>query len=430
MPGLLAQNVLVIVDPFSSGRFLVDLAYEKNIPIVCVKSSNNLAEYFYAALQPEKYIETIDYNGDIQSLSKSLEKYHVQAVIAGSEPGVELADELSATLDMPTANESKYSAHRRDKYLMNERIREFGLRAANQSECYTAEDAVSWARTYNKYPVVVKPTCSLGTDGVFFCNDEREVENACLRVLGKVNPAGQVNEAVVIQEFLNGTEYVVDTVSHNGEHHVTDVWRYTKQCHNGSKFVYHGTQLLPYDTPERERLQKYVFDCITALGIRYGPTHCEIMWVPEEGPILVEVNSRMHGASGPKIAHLCKGHSQIDLTLDVYTSGDLFRELSGKPWKLLKHSVTVDLISKRDGILMKSIESDAFRGLESFNFMSIGLKPGDRISKTVDLLSSPGYICLIHEDLNLINEDVKRIRDLEAGSLYEVEESVESGITA
>ena len=40
------------------------------------------------------------------------------------------------------------------------------------------------------------------------------------------------------QEFLAGTEYVVDSVSRDGAHKTTCVWEYEKRAANGGDFVY------------------------------------------------------------------------------------------------------------------------------------------------------------------------------------------------
>jgi uncharacterized membrane protein YgcG len=50
-------------------------------------------------------------------------------------------------------------------------------------------------------------------------------------------------QEVLVQEFLVGQEYVVDTVSCNGVHKVMAVWRYDKRPTNGAAFVYYRTQL-------------------------------------------------------------------------------------------------------------------------------------------------------------------------------------------
>ena len=47
-----------------------------------------------------------------------------------------------------------------------------------------------------------------------------EVQRAYGSIMGKINGLGLENQYVLVQEFLDGTEYVVDTVSLNGIHKV------------------------------------------------------------------------------------------------------------------------------------------------------------------------------------------------------------------
>jgi hypothetical protein len=46
--------------------------------------------------------------------------------------------------------------------------------------------------------------------------------------------------AVVCQEFLQGKEYIVDHVSHDGIHKTAMVWVYNKCPADGAAFVYFG----------------------------------------------------------------------------------------------------------------------------------------------------------------------------------------------
>ena len=51
---------------------------------------------------------------------------------------------------------------------------------------------------------------------------------------------GAQGAAVLVQEFLVGEEYVVDSVTRDGEHKTTMVWKYDKRPANGSQFVYYS----------------------------------------------------------------------------------------------------------------------------------------------------------------------------------------------
>ena len=64
-----------------------------------------------------------------------------------------------------------------------------------------------------------------GSDDVFLCDSEESVRIAFDKINGAINNLGVRNEGVLIQEFLQGTEYVVDSVSRDGVNKVTAIWQ-------------------------------------------------------------------------------------------------------------------------------------------------------------------------------------------------------------
>ena len=73
-----------------------------------------------------------------------------------------------------------------------------------------------------------------GSDGVTICRSASEVRTAFGKLEGTKNILGLQNYAVLCQEFLAGIEWVVDTVSRQGEHKVVALWRYDKRDYYGS----------------------------------------------------------------------------------------------------------------------------------------------------------------------------------------------------
>jgi biotin carboxylase len=134
---------------------------------------------------------------------------------------------------------------------------------------------------------------------VTLCRSEEEVRRAFGHILGKVNGLGLVNESVLIQEYLEGQEYVIDMVSRDGEHKLVGIWEYDRRPANGASFVCHGQwhRIISDDPDYYGQLVEYEKKVCTALGIRNGPSHGEVKWY-KEAPILVEVGSRCHGGDG------------------------------------------------------------------------------------------------------------------------------------
>eukprot|EP00908_Phaeocystis_cordata_P022322 Transcript_4743.p1 GENE.Transcript_4743~~Transcript_4743.p1 ORF type:complete len:207 (-),score=102.38 Transcript_4743:961-1581(-) len=195
--------------------------------------------------------------------------------MVGCETGVLLGDELSSALAL-RGNGTARSSLRRNKFLQQEAVRAAKLNACGQQLAETAEDVEQFLREYNPTPfkAVVKPVEGAGSDGVSICNSAEEVRAAFATLEGTKNVLGLTNYAVLLQEYLQGVEYVVDTVSRNGVHKCVAIWRYDKREFNGAPFVYFGMQLLPIDgEPHLRQMVDYIFGVLDVLGIENGAIH-------------------------------------------------------------------------------------------------------------------------------------------------------------
>jgi len=139
--------------------------------------------------------------------------------------------------------------------------------------------------------VVVKPVDSSGSDGVRVCRCDQDIEQAVASVLNVVNAEGSMNTMVVVEELLQGVEFVVNTVSLNGHHCITDVWTGPPKCQPDGVGVIFDRQDLA--APNQD-LVEYSFAVLDALHLRHGAAHLEIM-VTERGPVLIECNARASG---------------------------------------------------------------------------------------------------------------------------------------
>jgi biotin carboxylase len=427
-------NAAVIVDPYSSGRFLVYELKHRELPIICVRSSLKLGAFFLKAYETHKdyFVETVDYDNfeSVQSLVDYLGTlpYKITAVFGGCEPGVELADHLSEALKLTTANGTKLLKARKDKAEMQEQLRQCGVPAAKQFRAGDLDQLLDWARKHNQWPVVAKPTGSSGSDGVFFCQSEEDLRAAHKDIIGKLNPNGVVNDEIALQEFLDGDEYIVDSVSYEGKHLCVAIWVYSKikgLPWNATAIMNQQNKLLPPSGEKQDQLVDYVFRVLDAVGIRYGACHTEVM-ITKRGPILVEVNNRMHGLQGPRLIELATGTSKATYLADVLAgNGELFRKhYVASPDRYLypmhMHCIQLVLISPICGYLKCPIQ-DVLTNMQLSSVVEIcpALQKGQYLRQTCDLNSPPGFVLLVHESLQQIESDTKRIRAAEErGDLY------------
>mmetsp|Transcript_115542 Transcript_115542/g.331643 ORF Transcript_115542/g.331643 Transcript_115542/m.331643 type:complete len:571 (+) Transcript_115542:52-1764(+) len=426
-------EVVVVVDPYGSGRFIVDELLARGWPLVAVRTSPEAPEHLSSTWDPSLFERSIVHGGDVLGTARSLREglKRPVAVVAGSERGAELADALAEVLSL-RGNGTALSRCRQDKYFMQERLRECGLRASAQRRCRSVQEAMMSAAEFGR-PVVVKPCASSGTDCVSKCKSVEAVGDAAAGILGGRNVHGQRNDAVIIQEFLRGSEYIVDCVSLDGQHVVTSIWALQKTG-SSSEFAYDRKHPVPFSSEEgsvQRIVCEYAYQALTALGVQTGASHSKVIYDENLGPCLVKMCPWIHGSVAPAVFAACAGreNAQAFLLADALTEGGLYLSWKaeavgmGSPaYELSSFSVILDLQCHEDGILARSVEEVAgewIRNLSSFWMMKCDLEPGDRLQRSRDFFTSPGYIVLSGPDPSIVEQEAAMIREAErTGQMY------------
>jgi biotin carboxylase len=408
---------IAIVDPFSSGRHLAPyLKKQFGVDSIAILSSRDLPQFYLDSFQAQDFSQVLK-DLDEASLVTCLKELGVTSVIAGSEPGVLLADRLAETLGL-ICNVFELSAARRDKFLMGEAVKKAGLRSVKQILARSTADAIRWKNENNLSQVVLKPKDSAGTDGVSLCHSDQEIITYFNDKLGKRTMLQTAVDAILVQEYLEGKEYVVDTVSLDSRAEVAAVWRYAKCNANGSAFVYDTMTLLTSLSPQEEELVNYTLKCLEALGLKNGPAHTEVM-LTASGPCLIESGARIHGGNGTLISGVCVGYNQIDRTALVFAQSETFLSSFKKMYSTEKAAIEIFLISSNAGSFSKLNNLELVKSLSTYHSMTFSIKSGDRMERTTDLFSSPGRIILIGHPDRLM-KDYQSVRQWEEGGAYEM----------
>ncbi|MBP9841898.1 MAG: ATP-grasp domain-containing protein [Simkaniaceae bacterium] len=404
--------VAVIVDAYSSANQYAESFYRKNLACIHVQSTPLLLPVFQGSFQPNLYIDCQVYEGDFESLVKNLSKYDVRCVIAGVEPGVELADRLSETLHLRT-NGTELSAGRRNKYAMGKLVQAAGLPSPKFCKVSDWNTLTEWQTQENtSYPLVLKPLDSGGTDGVYICSNKDELLTAFHKVVGSINVLGHCNREILVQTFLKGDEYVVNSVSLDGEAYIVAILKSTKRFLPGHGFIYDREVMMEREGPTQKALASMHEKVLKALKIDHGPAHGEYM-MTEEGPILIEVASRISGGIHKKANDLSVGCNQVDLTVDAYVDQKAFLEKTKAPYQRKNHFYQVLLSTNKTGTLHGTDQFlEEIRKLPSYCDMKLKIKEGMIIHPTVDLISALGSVFLVHENQEVIELDYKKICNL------------------
>ncbi len=317
-------KAVAIVDPYDAGAMLAAMLRQHHVVPIMVQSTPAIPPDQVAAFDPTAYAVIVCEPGRLDAMLATLRAREVDCVIAGSERGVALADGLSEALGV-RSNGTHLSEARRNKFAMIERVGLGGLRVPRQFRSDDLDAMLDWIRREGGWPVVLKPLDAMGSDGVRLCACEGEVASAFRAIHGHTNVLGRVNAAVLAQEFIAGTEYVVDTVSRDGRHRLAGLWVYGKpQPAYATVGMFTTKELLPATGPRADALFAYATGVLDALEIRHGAAHCEVI-VDAAGPALVEIGARLHG--GPPAHQMMRaaaGTSQLDLLVQSVLFPDRF----------------------------------------------------------------------------------------------------------
>jgi biotin carboxylase len=229
----------------------------------------------------------------------------VDHVVSFGETDQDKVPVIAERLGLRAVHSAQTLANIYDKFRMRQVLAAASLDDTFSSPVISPDDVRSFASACG-YPVILKPRMATASIGVSLIAGPDDLAPAYSWVFGSDEPW---NGKLVAEKFLRGSEYSVECFSEDGEHSAVAV---TEKNRGSVHFVESG-HLLPAPVPEetRRRLGSFVMASLTALGVRAGPTHSEVI-VTESGPRMVETHVRL---GGDEIPELISDAFQLDLRL-------------------------------------------------------------------------------------------------------------------
>ncbi|MCA1395635.1 ATP-grasp domain-containing protein [Bradyrhizobium sp. BRP56] len=416
----------VIVDAYSTGRFLPEEFKRYGISTVHVMSAAQIPSIFQSHFNANLYDEVIrppermGYDEIVEYHLRALQGRELEFVIAGCETGVELADSISERLGLPS-NGTALSAARRDKSRLSEALASAGVRSIRQVVSDNAEVIARWKRQETFDELVIKPLNSTGTEDVFFCSTDADIQRAVTAIVGKTNRVGTLNQLALGQEKINGQQYTVNAVSIDGETFVTEAWTYDTVPIEGASSVCSLERLLGGKEPIVLELSDYLERALRALRITDGPAHAEII-VDDRGPVLVDFGARLQGTMSAKARTMALGHNHLTLTAWRYADPKGFAGYMRRRgvYKRQAHALCVSLISDMGGVVAGYPGLDAIGNLPSFADAIAFVPIGQNLVPTIDLASTPGIVYLVNNDLIQLEEDYRQLRAMRMDQVFDL----------
>lgn len=228
----------------------------------------------------------------------------VDAVLSVSDAGQWEARAIASMLDLSFhEHETLRAVH--DKSVMRRHLADSGVDILPHAVASSEHEIDNTIRVLG-LPAIIKPLHGGGSVGVTVIRRAEDLDGAKKRV----RPYLDADGAVLIEAFLEGPEFSVETLSERGVHFVLAVVRKaTDEVHR----VELGHVLPAALSPSvLQGVNEYVRTVLSALGVRNGVCHTEII-LTKDGPRIVETHLRPAGDRIPTLLEAALGIDCVGL---------------------------------------------------------------------------------------------------------------------
>lgn len=414
----------IVVDPLSTGQEYAGAFRAAGLLPVAVLSAGQPNEVLRGTWHPEDFEDVHVFDGDLTWLASLLRGYRPRFLVVGCETGVELYDGLVELLCPGTGNVPGLTRARRDKWEMAQALAAAGVPHLRQ---FCSADPAELERYLRDSglrgrPFVVKPPKSGATDNVHLVAPGQDWRRFFDQIYGQRNVTGGRNLAVLVQEYAEGTEYLVDSYSVDGEHGLVDVCRYSKSRRGDRIGLYDRVEFVPPDHPDVAAVWRYTRQVLDAVGIRNGCGHTEVM-LTADGPRLMETAARPAGGGHQFITREATGDNQILRTVAHRVRGEF-----KAGYRLRRHLSGVFLSAPRAGRWRNAEIFDRVDELPTFYRKHFPFGTGDLVPATDDLTTFLAWVVLAGPDPAAIEADVRHLKALERH--IDIDDDVDEGVFA
>jgi biotin carboxylase len=269
----------------------------------------------------------------------------------------------------------------RNKFLMKQAFLECGVPCANGILVRNKEDLDGSTITGLTFPLIIKPTDAFSSRGVFRVSDWNQ-----LTALIPGTRSFSSNGDILIEEFLEGPEVSVESVTRNGN---TTVVQITDKVITDYPYTVEMAHIQPSALPEttRTEIAAVVRKGIAALGLDHCITHAELKVTPD-GVKFIEIGARLGGdyissylVQNSTGCNIEKCAIQVALGIEP----DLRIPFS--------HGSEIRYLSLPAGKTVLKVRSlDEVRAMPGVVKVSVTIKPGEPVPGITDSAKRPGFV--------------------------------------
>jgi len=294
-----------------------------------------------------------------------------------SEPLEHIGIEIGHSLNLPYLPKSQIE-FAKDKYLMRSKLKEFGIENTySRMLDFPFDEAIRQVLLFQKGAIIVKPYDGVSSRGVSLVQSEDDIPEAIDWAL-----ASGIDSGLVAETYLQGPEYSIEMISHNGFHQLVAV---TEKIKDEIHFVELGHTIpANISIKVREKLSKHVELILCAIGHITGPSHTEVI-LTEDGARLVEIHFRI---GGDDIDLLCELTTGLDMN-KVWVQ-QLLNEYNCNGLKYIEHEGVAGVrfsVASDTGVLTGVTGIDLARSIPGVHSIKQLISDGEIVSKLRDSTS-------------------------------------------
>ncbi|MEU6347357.1 ATP-grasp domain-containing protein [Streptomyces sp. NPDC046977] len=280
---------VVLMDPVGASINFKPQVSERGMAVISVYTMPR--EHIHVRWPDHAAGDTVSlYAAELEEIRAMLGELNadIRAVVPAFDVAVDKADTLAEELGLP-GNGARLAPARRDKSVMRETAARAGIRIPRYVLVEDAADILRAADAVG-FPAFVKQTAGAASHGTRLLSRPQDAGD--LSALHRTDHFGRPVRAWLVEQYVRGRELGVNFFSHDGVHHIVDIWEYRQPDDRDYSFPYWDWAQIPPDDPDWQTAVDYVRQVLDAFGVRLGPSHTEIK-ISGGDAYLIELGARL-----------------------------------------------------------------------------------------------------------------------------------------
>ena len=323
----------------------------------------------------------------------------IDGVVNATEFAVLVSSYVAEKLNLPGLN-FETAKIVKNKYEIRKKMLENGI--TNVPQFFEVEniEQLNDIKGKIKFPVIIKPASGLGSLHVYRIDDFETLSEKIIEVID-----GSFNKKALIETFITGQEYGVESFVYNGEVFVLGIMK-----KNMTPLPYRSElgHIIPSELPEEieNKIKNVVTNLIMILKINAGAVNMDLILSEDNEVFIIDVGARMGGnAITSHIIPLSKGIDHVGNVIK-YSMGDNNIELEPK----FNKCVVTRILDLDEGTIKKLPDFSKYYDNEVVEIY-FEKAVGDKIEKYISDAQRCGFLVVQGEDIEKIKKKAVEIRN-------------------